>query len=357
MTNVKTSLNRARIGFIGAGFIANRHIDQLSTFDDAQVVAVSDTLIERAEAQAQRVNARAYMRYEEMLDKEQLDAVYVCVPPFAHGPVERVLIEKGLPFFAEKPLAVDAATAEETAELIRSRNLTTAVGYHWRYLDTVEEARSLLADNPARLALGYWLDFTPPPGWWSHQEQSGGQMVEQTTHIFDLARLLIGDVNFVFAMGEVIERDRFPDQNVYNVSTASLRFDTGAIGTIASTCLLNWPHRIGLHLFSEGMAIELSEFDLMIDVGNGRPVRRAEGNAFWREDRDFIDAVLGRENRIRVPYAEALKTHRLTMSAMNSINQKRGLNIDLNQPLKDLGMGVSTPTTDSAHAYETSTRT
>ena len=69
------------------------------------------------------------------------------------------------------------------------------------------------------------------------------------------------------------------------------------------------------------MAIELSEFEMMIDVGQGRPMQPAQGDPFWREDRDFVDAVQGRENRIRSPYAEALKTHRITTTAALSVRQ------------------------------------
>ena len=56
----------------------------------------------------------------------------------------------------------------------------------------------------------------------------------------------------------------------------------------------------------------------MIDVGRGRPVRGAEGDPVWREDRDFIDAVRGGENRIRCPYPEALETQRLALAVGES---------------------------------------
>ena len=105
------------------------------------------------------------------------------------------------------------------------------------------------------------------------------------------------------------------------MSTATLHFASGALGTVASTCLLNWPHRIGLHLFCEGMVIEMSEFDMMVDVGQGRPVQQAQGDPFVREDRDFIDAVQGKPNRIRVPYGEALKTHRLVATCVRAARE------------------------------------
>ncbi len=310
-----------QIGFIGAGGIASRHVGDLLGFADVKVVAFADPMLERAEAQAQRSGGRAYRDYREMLEREKLDALYICVPPFAHGEAEMAAIERGLPFFVEKPLAVDWVTAERINSAVQAKGLVTAVGYHWRYLDTTEQAQELLAANPPRLALGYWLDSTPPPAWWRHEAESGGQMVEQTTHIFDLARLLMGEPTDVYAVGATKPRAAYPDLDVADVSIATLHFASGAIGSLASTCLLNWPHRIGLHLFGEGLAIELTEFDIMVDVGKGRPVRKAVGDPFVREDRDFVDAVAGKANRIRAPYAEAIITHRLTTAATQSVRE------------------------------------
>jgi predicted dehydrogenase len=320
-------MDKVRVGFIGAGGIASRHLGNLINFEDVSVVALADPIVERVHAQAERCGANVYTNFLEMLDQEQLDALYICVPPFAHGDLEMAAIERSLPFFVEKPLATNWETARQIADRVASQKLITATGYHWRYLDTTEEAQELLSKNPAQLALGYWLDFTPPPAWWIKEGQSGGQMVEQTTHIFDLARVLVGDVTSVYAATVNRHRPAFPDADVASVSTATLHFASGAVGNISSTCILNWPHRIGLHLFCERMVIELSEFEIMIDVGQGRPVRRAEGDPFVREDRDFIDAVQGKANRIRAPYQEALQTHLLTLTATQSAREGRLLPI------------------------------
>jgi predicted dehydrogenase len=314
-------MDRVRIGVVGAGFIGRRHLDLLGSFPDVRVAAVADAIPDRAREAAQRAGATAYPSLPAMLDAEPLDAVYLCLPPFAHGEPEAALVARGIPFFVEKPLATDFETAEAIARGVAEAGLVTAVGYHWRYLDTTARARALLVERPARLALGYWLDSTPPPPWWAVEAQSGGQMIEQTTHIFDLARVLVGEVATVYASGSHLDRPAFPAADVLDVSTASLRFVSGAVGAISSTCLLNWPHRIGLHLFSEGLALELTEFELAVDEGHGRDVQKAAGDPFAREDRDFIDAVAGRENRIRVPYAEALRTHLLTTAAVRSAHE------------------------------------
>ena len=306
-----------RIGFIGGGGIARRHLHVLRDFDDVELVAVADPAC--ADETAADFGLTSYPEHEAMLGAEGLDAVCICIPPFAHGSAERACLERGLPFFAEKPLALDLGAAEEIGRAVEAAGLVTAVGYHWRYMSHVALARERLEETPARLALGYWLGDTPPPAWWHRQDGSGGQMVEQTTHLFDLARYLVGEARTVCAAGGRSARAAFPDLDVHDATAALVTFESGAVGTFASTCLLGWTHRVGLHLFGPALAVEIGEHDLVVDIGEGRPVTPAEADPVVLEDRDFVDAVQGKPNRIRVPYAEALKTHRLVLAAQRAV--------------------------------------
>lgn len=315
------SMNHVRLGFIGAGGIAHRHFGVLETMHDVKVVAVADPDQGRAEDAARRMGATAYTDHEAMLAGEDLDAVYICVPPFAHGAPERACIARDLPFFVEKPLSLDLSLAEEIAAEVEAAGLVTAVGYHWRYLDTMDEARAHLAGNPAHLMQGFWIDQTPPPEWWWREDRGGGQVVEQATHIIDAARFLAGDVTEVFGLAARRDRDDFQGLTVPTATAATLRFASGALANLAATCMLRWNHRVGLHVFADALALEITDFDLMVDVGRGRPVRRAEGDPVWREDRDFVEAVMGRENRIRCPYAEALETHRVALAISRSARE------------------------------------
>ncbi|MFK3852459.1 glycosyltransferase [Agrobacterium pusense] len=324
------SMQKTRLAFIGVGGIAQRHLDILADFDDVELVGFADPDIARADQAAMRFGGKSFQHHRDMLDAVLPDAVYVCIPPFAHGEPEHDLIERDIPFFVEKPVSLDLATAQEIASGVAGKNLITAVGYHWRYLDIVDEARDLLTENPAQLLSGYWLDSTPPPQWWWKQDKSGGQMVEQATHLLDLIRFLVGEATEVYGRIGHKDRPEFPGLDVPTVTTANLTFETGVVGNIASTCLLGWNHRVGLHIFADRLAIELTDRNIMVDVGQGRPVREADGDPVWREDRDFIDAVRGGENRIRCPYAEALATHRLALSVMASA--KSGEPVRLEKP-------------------------
>lgn len=326
-TTAGDGVERTRIGFIGAGGIAHRHFGVLEQFDDIAIVAVADVDMARATEAAARFGARAFDDAATMLASVEFDALYICVPPSAHGEPERLAIDHRLPFFVEKPVALDLGTAEDVAASVDRLGLVTAVGYHWRYLDTVDEVKALLSATPARLLSGYWLDSTPPPRWWWRKDASGGQMLEQTTHLVDLARYLVGNVVRVYGQSGHFDRAAFPDLDVATTSTAMLTFASGAIANFASTCLLNWNHRVGLHLFGEGLAIELTDRDVMIDIGRGRPVRGTQSDPVALEDRDFIDAVRGGENRIRCPYPAALETLRLALAIERSASEGRAIDV------------------------------
>jgi predicted dehydrogenase/threonine dehydrogenase-like Zn-dependent dehydrogenase len=296
---------------IGAGAVARRHAATLGGFPDVEIAAVTDVDPGRAVELAEVCGARVFPDLDRMLAATALDAVYVCVPPFAHGPPELAAIDAGLALFVEKPVALDLATADAIAARVRESGIVTAVGYHWRYLDTVERARELLRANPPRLAVGYWLDKVPPPAWWVVRGRSGGQIVEQTTHVLDLLRCLAGEVSEVYARGARHPRPELPGCDIADVTSATLEFENGVLGAVVSTCLLPRKHRAGVEVVAEGMVLSLSEEELVVEADGRSVTQRPSADAKTLIDRDFVNAVKGERNSIRVPYEEALATQRL----------------------------------------------
>lgn len=306
------------IGIIGAGGVAARHADVLAGFEDVRIAGVADLDRERAKDLARRCGAAAYDDYHALVEGERLDAVYICVPPFAHGPPERAVLAAGLPFFVEKPIAVDLATAEEIAAGVLESGVRTAVGHQWRYLEVVERARLLLEGRPVRLVLGHWLDKVPPVGWWARADRSGGQVIEQAAHVVDLARLLVGEIADVQAMESETRAWGVPDSDVAAATVAGLRFTDGAVGTLAATCLLAWKHRAGLEVYAEGLALEVSETGLRVHTAAEPELFADDGTAKVRVDRAFVDAVRGIGDDVRTDYADALRTHRVTCAIARS---------------------------------------
>ncbi len=309
-----------RIGLVGAGNVGRRHAQVLKNFPDVHLTGIADVVPRAAAALAADVGSRAFPGLDELLSAG-VDAVYVCVPPFAHGPPETAVLSARLPLFVEKPLAATAETAERVGAQVAAAGVLTAVGHHWRYLTVVERARRLLDGRPVRLVGGAWLDKVPPVGWWPVRDRSGGPVIEQAAHVLDLARLLAGEVAEVFAMGDG-RPPAVPGADVDGVTTATLRFRSGALGTLSTTCLLGWKQRAGLELIAEGLWLSVGEDGLVIREGSGDPaeelVAADPAAARVAVDRAFVDAVRGIGDDVRAPYAEALRTHRLACALASS---------------------------------------
>src|SRR5437660_7710090 len=121
-----------RVGFVGAGGIAGAHMNALEKVENAKIVAFADIDEARARRAADRFGATPYTDYKEMFAREDLQAVYVCVPPLAHSDAEILAARKGLALFIEKPVAINIAKAKEIRAAIEQSGVISSVGYHWR---------------------------------------------------------------------------------------------------------------------------------------------------------------------------------------------------------------------------------
>ncbi|PVZ09108.1 Gfo/Idh/MocA family protein [Actinomycetospora cinnamomea] len=308
-----------RVGIVGAGGVARRHAGTLAVMPDVALVGVTDPDAERAEDLAGAVGATPARDLDALLARG-LDAVWVCVPPFAHGEVEERVAAAGVALFVEKPLGLDVAAAERVAAAVATAGVPTSVGHHWRSSTAVARARGLLAGRTVRLVSATWLDKVPPVPWWARRGSSGGQVVEQAVHVLDLARLLAGEVTAVHAVAD----DAPPDGGDVDSATAgTLRFAGGAVGTLAATCRLGWKHRAGVELYADDLALTVTEEQLAVRDGEGSwSVEVDPAEARTAADRAFVDHVTGREpsgSGVLVDYAEALRTHRLACALSESV--------------------------------------
>lgn len=313
-----------KIGFVGTGGIANHHLRTLAQLDEAELVGFCDIVEEKALAAASEYGGRAYSHYEALYDSETLDAVYICLPPFAHAQPELAAIERGLPIFVEKPVATSLEQARAVAAAIRRQNLLSAVGYHWRCMDTTAKAIELLGDEPVGFALGAWTGGMPGVSWWRVLAQSGGQIVEQTTHIFDLARYLLGEVESVHAMARTGLMEDVPNYDIHDASVTNLRFQSGAVASITSACMLATGGHVGLDLYQQNQVLRLVSGALTIDRPSGQEVVEQGNNPTQAEDRAFLQAVqTGDPTGIRCDYADAVQTLAVTLAATQSAVEGR----------------------------------
>ncbi len=271
-----------RIGFIGTGGIAGQHFSTLSQIEDAQPVAFCDVDTARAESAARRFEGKSYSDPRKMFAAETLDAVYICLPPHAHKDAEIWAVQAGCALFVEKPQANNMKTAQRIAAAIADAGVISSVGYHFRYFDATERARKMLnakGASPVAMAHGYWLGGFPGVSWWRRMEQGGGQLVEQCTHIVDLARYFAGDITRVYCCAAQREVPKtYKDSNVPDVTALTVEFQSGAIGTMSTTALLGGVGATGLDLMALNTLYELRGNSLTVRAQGGETTSFSHGN-------------------------------------------------------------------------------
>lgn len=312
-----------RLGFIGVGNVArSAHMAHLSGWDDVELVGFYDPDQEAARKTAAEYGGTAYEQPQRMLDEEQLDAVYVCVPPFAHGEHEMAVIERKLGLFVEKPIALTVERSAEIKAAIEESGVISAVGYQWRGMSTTKHAREFINGKPVSAAYGSWIEGMPEVPWWRHQDESGGQMHEQATHIVDTARYLIGGkVVGVYAQGaKGIWNRKRPDHDIHDNAIALLTFDHGCICTVGTGHTSRQGYRLGIDFILEDIAIQLTLRDLHVTDPQGGQTIKLANNPYEAEDAAFLAALRTSDpEAVLCSYADAFETNRITVAANESM--------------------------------------
>lgn len=308
-----------RVGVIGAGGMGSIHLDTLADREDVDMTAVCTHDRIKAETVADTHGAAGYTDHEELFASHDLDAVFVCVPPFAHGSPEHAAAEYGVDMFVEKPIALDSQTAREVHEAVADAGILTQVGYMLRYAEITEHARNLIGDRDTALIDGHWRGEVPGPSWWRERALSGGQVVEQSTHVYDLLRYLGGEIDRVVAEGgrRLVEALDFPDS-----TTAVLRHENGTVSQVASTAT-SPEHGVGVTAVGDGFALDLAFTSNTLSGRLEDDVIRHEGSgdAYAREVDAFLEAVsTGNEDLLRSPYADARQTLEVTLAVREAID-------------------------------------
>ncbi len=313
-----------RLGLIGAGWIAGLHLEALARLGRTELVGVVSGTGAGANSLAARWGGRIYDDLDRMLDDARPDVAYVCVPPFRAVGIGERLVDRGIPFLAEKPLAADdGAGPARLAAAIEHAGLVAAVGYHLRALDIMLEVRARIAGHPPAVIDARWLGGTPSPAWWGRTAQGGGQVVEQATHLFDLARLLMGEA---LVVGAASVRGVAPASDTVDVADATaavLRFESGAVGSFTATRVLPM-NLVRVELASDGLLTVLTKGDrgqgdwhASFDDGESIVELHAERDPYEIQAAAFLDAVEAHDpRRVLSTYADALKTDRLTRAVV-----------------------------------------
>jgi len=153
---------------------------------------------------------------EELLDREDVDAVIISASTPVHAELALAATATGKHFYLEKPIATNVEDAREVVAAAAQAGITTAMGFNWRRHPLYEHARTLLLAGRVGRVRAVHTAFCEPaapeamPAWKQRRATGGGVLLDLASHHVDSLRWLLGaeiDVVEASVTSELSEHD------------------------------------------------------------------------------------------------------------------------------------------------------
>ena len=321
-------MKKLKVAVIGCGNISVMHLDSIAAFEDVELVAVCDVKENRAVSASQKYGGKVYTDYNEMFDKEKLDAVHICLPHYLHVPVSIDAFKKGINVISEKPMSIkyeDALLAVETAEKF---GVQYGVIFQCRYNAPSMLVKKRIGDGKlgqvkcGRTTLTWYrpdnyYNSSDWKGTW--EKEGGGVVIDQAIHSLDLANWMI-DSKPVEVQATLHNRNH-KIMVVEDTAEGLIKYENGALLSFyaMNNYLIDEPIEIrllcenGKATFSYDKAV-VEYKDGTIETAQNNPqdmFKYSGGKDYWGHQhavqiRQFYDALLGKEE-LQISGKEALK--------------------------------------------------
>lgn len=326
---------RIRVGILGTGFMAQTHGKRLAGMDDVELAGVCDLSRELGDTYNKTLGTQAavFDSLPAMLEQASLDALYVCLPPYAHDGQVEAAVARGMHVFLEKPIALDVSRGESMAAAVAKAGVISQVGFHMRFRRSVAALKQLVdsgkAGTPTLFTGRFWCNM-PGNSWWRDRGKSGGQVFEQVIHIFDLALHLLGPAATVIGFMDNLCHGGDDSYTIEDTSAGTVRFVNGGIASITgSNCAL--PERF-IADFRVACADALLDYRTTGDWrdtdeaslythGDDQQLREEriheDSDPFLAESRDFIEAIRN-GGTTRTPITDGLAALKVVAAVVES---------------------------------------
>jgi UDP-N-acetyl-2-amino-2-deoxyglucuronate dehydrogenase len=306
-----------RFAIAGTGTAARYHAQAIAATEGALLVAVSRADASRRADAEREFGVPCEASFDDLVRRDDVDGVCVCSPSGPHGPQATAAARAGKHVLVEKPMALTLAEADEAIDAARTAGVVLGVALQRRTEPAYQALQAAIADGAlgravlATVTVPYlrtpeYFAATPWRATWAID--GGGVLINQAIHLADLLLWMCGDVREVRASAATVARAIEAEDTL----TASLQFESGALGSIVATtgAAPGFPHRLEIYGDRGGVQIEADavvrwEADprrrppdaaARADAGSGASPTGLSPDGHRRLLADFVDAVrTGRE--------------------------------------------------------------
>jgi myo-inositol 2-dehydrogenase/D-chiro-inositol 1-dehydrogenase len=325
-----------RIAQLGAGRIGAMHAPILAELLEPGALILADADPARAEAVAAEVGATPASIEEAIA---AADALVIAASSSAHPALIRAGLQRGIPVFCEKPLAVDLAETKLLTQEIEASRIRFQLGFQRRFDAGYREARRLVTSGElGRLYVLRLAGHDPEPAHEAYVSTSGGIFNDFGVHDFDATRFLTGqEIVEVYADGDVLAFEMFAKYDDVDTAVATLRLSEGTRAILSSTRHDPLGYDIRTELFG-------SRDSVSVGLGPRTPMRSVEpgvpppagpawsafpnrfADAYREELRAFLRVARGDEESACTA-RDGLEAVRVAVAATRSMREHRPVKV------------------------------
>ena len=336
-------MKKLRVAVIGCGNISVMHLDSAKALEMADLVAVCDIKPERAKAAAEKYGTAYYTNYFEMFQKENLDAVHICLPHYIHTKVSMDAFDYGIHVISEKPMSIkydDAVFAVEKAE---EKGLKYGIIFQCRYNTPSQLVKERITDGRlgnvkcGRTTLTWYrpdnyYEKSDWKGTWD--KEGGGVIIDQAIHSLDLANWMINSTPI--EVQSSLHNRNHDTMIVEDSAEGLIKYENGSLLSFFAMNNYFIDEPIEIRLLCENGKARFSYDEAVIEYNDGtvetvknhpqKIVSYTGGKDYWGTQHavqihQFYRSVLGLEE-LEISGREALKIQRIICDIYNNSDTK-----------------------------------
>jgi predicted dehydrogenase len=201
--------DKLRWGILGAGSIARKFAEGLTSADGAELTAVGSRQQESADAFGDEFGIpHRHASYQALADDADVDAIYVATPHTLHRENSILCLEAGKAVLCEKPFAINAEQAREAVDVARARGVFLMEAMWTRFFPIMYRLRELLAEGAigeVRMVaadFGFRANFNPE-GRLLNPHLGGGGLLDVGVYAVSLASMVLGRPTRIASLAEI----------------------------------------------------------------------------------------------------------------------------------------------------------
>jgi len=212
--SVKKDMNKTKIGLVGCGNISGVYLKTSRIFEDIEIVACSDIIMDRAKTKAQEFNVPKACTVEELLADPEIEIILNLTPPKAHAEIALKALDAGKSVYNEKPLAVTREDGKTLLRSAREKGLRVGGAPDTFLGGGLQTCRKLIDDGwiGKPVAATAFMASHGPEGWHPDPEffykVGGGPMFDMGPYYLTALISLLGSVRRVTGSAKITFSER-----------------------------------------------------------------------------------------------------------------------------------------------------